>query len=398
VDRSFFVGVPMAINEFAQMAMLHTLGIRKQWSRQRLVPTGIATMLSLVHFYTVLWISPSSYPLLNYMTCIFESFLAAVTLLTISLNALTQFLLEGVITRPLFGYATTLLPKWDEDFSMVLIRVGIASLEATSLAGLGNEVGGVAVSNPLCSSKPSTEHGSIEMNRFGVKSLSHTVEGRGRHKRVKHGFLNEIKNIKTSTGETQLWWDMAWYKALARFIIAICKCGRGLCVLAWRTLRGRPPHLLPPQQDGLPARRVEESDRGENDLYSRFLRGDSVSDDEDEDFEPYTASGSRTPSCHSGFGSGGESDNESTGEADSEAVSLYADLISTASTSRCAPMLLAHMTDTSPGPLTRRRYKQLVTGSETSREGDELSEMLRMRRHGPRGTYMHTYIYLRILS
>jgi hypothetical protein len=373
--------------------MLHILGVKKTWSRQRLVPTGIATLLSLVHFYSVLWFSPSSYPLLNYMTCIFESFLASVTILTISLNALTQLLLEGVISRPLFGYATTLLPKWDEDFSMVLIRVGIASLEATSLAGLGNEVGGVAVSDQLCPSKPHTEFGTIEMNRFGVMTLSHTVEGRGRHKKVKHGLSNEIKSIKTGTGESQLWWDMAWYKALARFLVAMCKCGRGLCLLVWRALRGRSARLpLPPC--GTTVHHAEDAAGSEGgsveaDLYARFLRGENVSDDEDEDFEPHTpqtVSVSRR-SSRSELASG-ESEDESSGEANNETVGLYADLTSEASTSTStstsAPLLLAHMTDTSPSPLTRRRYKKLVAGSDRMHEGrvspDELAEILRSRR------------------
>jgi hypothetical protein len=368
--------------------MLHFLGVRKKWSRQRLIPTGITTILTLVHFYSVLWFSPSSYPLLNYMTCIFESFLASVTLLTVSLNALTQLLLEGVITRPLFGYATTLLPKWDEDFSMVLIRVGIASLEATSLAGLGNEVGGIAVSDQLGPAKPSSEYGSIEMNRFGVKSLSYTVEGRGKHKSVRRGFWNEIRNIKTGTGETQLWLDATWYKALAKFVIALCKCGRGLCVLAWGFLRGQPT-VSPPYVEPFPE--VEEHQETErtkdNDLYWRFLRGANVSDDDDDDFEPSTPpqeSPSQSPSTNSGFTSS-ESDDESRGEAIRETADLYAELTAAASsTSMSAPLLLAHMTDGSSSPLTRRRYAQLVRGSGRYRERggcpDDLTELLRSRR------------------
>src|ERR1700735_1646403 len=123
--------------------MTHILGVNQRWSHQRLIPTAVTCILGLVHFHAVLWFSPSSYPLLNYMPCLFESLLSLVTLLTIALNALTQLLLEGAVTRPLFGHAATLLPRSDEDFSIVLLRLGAASLEATSVAGLGNEVGGV---------------------------------------------------------------------------------------------------------------------------------------------------------------------------------------------------------------------------------------------------------------
>jgi hypothetical protein len=148
--------------------MLHVLGTKKSWSHYRLVPTGIATTLSLTHFYCVLLSSPASYPLLNYMTCMFESFLVAVILLTISLNALTQFLLEGAITRPIFAYASTIAAKWDEDFLMALIRIGIASLEVTSVAGLGDEVGGVVASGKLQPSTSGFSYGTLEMNRTGV--------------------------------------------------------------------------------------------------------------------------------------------------------------------------------------------------------------------------------------
>ncbi|TFY73074.1 hypothetical protein EWM64_g10938 [Hericium alpestre] len=64
-----------------QLWMVHLLGVKQSWSNQRLIPTTICSVLTLIHFHSVLWLSPASYPLLNYMSCIFESLLILVTLL-----------------------------------------------------------------------------------------------------------------------------------------------------------------------------------------------------------------------------------------------------------------------------------------------------------------------------
>lgn len=344
--------------------MIHMLGVNQRWSHQRLIPTSIASILSLIHFYVVFWFSPSSYPLLNYVPCLFETGLAAVTLLTISLNALTQLLLEGSITRPLFGHQATLLPKWDEDFSVVLLRLGTASLEATSVAGLGNEVGGVTVSDTTIASKPHIEYGSVEMNRFGVTSISNMVEGRGRRRKMREGFANEVKGVKASSNEGDLWLNSTWYRELARFGAGVRKFAKGLWRLVWgglsRRARRRPQGIFPPARGGttplerMPSSASDESD--EQGIYDRFLRGETVTDDEEE-FEPTRRS--RTASI-----SGTTSTTSDDGE-ESETVGLYADLSSAASTSTSAPVLLAHMTDTATSPLTRRRYSRLVSGGGT---------------------------------
>jgi hypothetical protein len=346
-----------------QLTMIHMLGVHQRWSHQRLVPTSITSIISLVHFHTVLWLSPSSYPLLNYVPCLFETGLIAVTLLTIGLNALTQLLLEGSITRPLFGHQATLLPKWDEDFSIVLLRLGTASLEATSVAGLGNEVGGVTLSDTTVTNKPLIEYGSVEMNRFGVTSISHTMEGRGRRRRPKEGLANEIKSVKAGSNETELWIESAWYRELLKFGLGICKFVRGLWRFLWDGLRGKIRYRFrevvsaPDRTAALRRSASGVSDGSEEpDIYDRFLRGESLTDDED-DFDPTrrsrTASTSGTPSAESDDGDANET------------VSLYADLSSAASTSTSAPVLLAHMTDTATSPLTRRRYSRLVNPGES---------------------------------
>jgi len=107
---------------------------------------------------------------------------------------------------------------------------------------------------------------------------------------------------------------------------------------------------------------AEEEDAVEIDVdvYQRFLRGDDLSED-DEDFEP-NASPPGTPSSTSDDEAESEDDDPSN-EGASDALVLYADLSETASSSATAPLLLAHMTNPGSSPLTRRRYSHFMSGA-----------------------------------
>lgn len=314
--------------------MIHCLGIKQTWSRQRLVPTSISAILSLIHFHTVLWLSPLSYPLLNYMPCIVDSLLALVTLLTLVLNTLTQLLLQGAVTQPLFRHTASLAPRWDEDFAIVLLRLGTASLEATRLAGLGNEVGGVMLA------KPHTQFGTLHMDSHGVTAMVPMTDGR----RPRAGFHNEVRTVKVAGADGDLWGYATWYKELERFGAGMWKIAKGLARLVWSLATGRPTAHAASPEPTTPA--VPASPSPVADAYERFLNGDDVSDD-GSDFEPP----SRTPSP-------AESDSDTGGDA-GEAIALYTDLASVPAASTA--LLLAHMAEDPAGsPLTRRRYKRLL--------------------------------------
>ncbi|KAF7986608.1 hypothetical protein HWV62_26396 [Athelia sp. TMB] len=366
--------------EMDSLTMIHFLGIRQQWAQQRLIPTTITSALTLIHFYTVIWISPTSYPLLNYLPCIFESGLLCVTLLALGLNVLTQILLEGTISRPLFGHHETLLPKWDEDFSIVLLRMGTASLEATSVAGLGNEVGLVSVPG-LDTAKAHTVYGSLEMNRLGVAAITNAVEGTGRRRKAKEGFANEIRHVraKSNSNDGDLWMDSAWLRELTRFGASLRSFLAGLWSVVWDRIRGRSRQHTHAEMTGHPHTALS---RGRTpavdtpDAYERFLRGEVVSDDED-DYEPMQRSRANSVSDTSATSDSEEEDNAA------ETVDLYADLSSaSASASNSAPVMLAHMTDTSPSPLTRRRYSRLVGDASSAVQGalDDWTRVLDGRR------------------
>ncbi|TFK46661.1 hypothetical protein OE88DRAFT_1606369, partial [Heliocybe sulcata] len=373
-----------------QVVLIHALGIKQRWSRQRLAPTTFTSILTLVHFHYVLWFSEKPYPLLNYLPCVLESTLGAITLLTVALNAVTQLLLEGEVTRPLFGHAQALLPRWDEDFSVALLRLGTASLEATSVAGLGNEVGGVHALPMVKHSQPlHTEYGEVELNRFGVASVSSAVQGRRR----KEGFANEIRHVKTGAGQDDLWWDAVWYKEFGRFGVAMWKMGRGLGRWVWGVVRMKPVALFEHRHTA-PEPEKEESEEGGGErgrwveeMYDRFRREEAISDDE-EDWRPPSASRSDSDS--------GASEEEEDGEEDpaSETVKLFADLAEASSSNRTAPVMIAHMTNNAGSPLTRQRYSRMLVRSPSPDEDGhsewanperQLREWLAKRRDGRQG-------------
>ncbi|KAF8479306.1 hypothetical protein DFH94DRAFT_632238 [Russula ochroleuca] len=353
-----------------QLAMIHFIGAKQSWSNQRLIPTTICSVLTLAHFHWVLWFSPSSYPLLNYVSCVFESLLVLVIILAFSLNILTQLLLEGSITRLFIGHTTSLMPKWDEDFSIVLFRLGIASLDATSVAGLGNEVSCIALTDHAETPKHQVQYGEAEMNRFGVSSITHATEYHGgRHTRM-DGFSNEIRRVRVSSpshGDSMV--DATWFNEFRRFGFASVRFGIGVWRMVGRLLRGHPVFSRPPvassgQTQDLGAQSLVVYHQGETkpstpdrDIYERFLSGEALSDDDDDDFSP-----PKSPITQHD-----DDDDDDVGDTSDEEVDtlvLFRDLSAASTSSTSAPVLLAHMTDTSSSPLTRRRYRSLVSGQE----------------------------------
>ncbi|KAI0005919.1 hypothetical protein BJV74DRAFT_875033 [Russula compacta] len=359
-----------------QLSMIHFIGAKQSWSNQRLIPTTICSLLTLTHFHWVLWLSPSSYPLLNYVSCIFESLLLLVIVVAFSLNILTQLLLEGSVTRLFIGHAASLMPKWDEDFSIVLLRLGIASLDATSVAGLGNEVSCIALTDHAETVKHQVQFGEAEMNRSGVSSITHATEYQGGRRIRREGFANEIRRIKVgSSSHSDPMVDTTWFTEFRRFGCAISRFGIGLWRMAGRLMRGQPvfPRPLAPsggQAQSLDGQSPDVLHEGEtrpftpdqHDIYERFLSGDMVSDDEDDDFVPPSGSVSRHDDDE------GNDDSSDAPDDEIDTLALFSDLSAVTTSSATTPVLLAHMTDTSSSPLTRRRYRSLLVSSQRDPE------------------------------
>ncbi|KAH8117095.1 hypothetical protein DFH11DRAFT_1687859 [Phellopilus nigrolimitatus] len=385
-----------------QLTMIHSLGVKKRWARYRLVPTSICSLANLIHFNVALLTKPSSYPLLNYLPCLLETILVLVTLLTIGLNVLTQLLLEGEINRPLFGHARSLAPKWDEDFAIVLLRLGTASLEATNVAGLGNEVGPIAVgdsheveANVKGKTRTATVDGSVvELTSGGVLSISRTTPRKG-SKRDNEGFANEVKTVKVKNNDDDWLIDHAWLRELMRFGHSLFAVVRGFCRLVlwglWYKWKGQ----------GL--KRRSRSAENLVDVPTRFSEvtraGPSGRGEDEDGYRPsheldaiHSLANSSSNSAHAS-----DDDDEPETEVEDfdgggsmEAAGLYTDLLTASASSSVShgPILLAHMTTASSAPLTRRGYNQLVAdpgrrmspsiGVEESK--DDWSEFVQDRR------------------
>ncbi|KAG1890818.1 hypothetical protein F4604DRAFT_1876097 [Suillus subluteus] len=307
----------------------------------RLIPSAFVSFLTLTHFHSVLWLSDSSYPLLNYVPCLFESTLLAVVFLALFLNAFTQIATEGTVSRLLFGHQAALLPQWDEDFSVALLRMGTASLEASSVLGLGNQVGGIAAVTPL-----PLNDGIVELNRVGAPSNS---------RRFKKGFSNEIKTVKVTTTGGNVWVDMAWCRELARLGVSVVRCVRGLIMKSWNVLkrRSRKPPNFPPR------RIVVRSDA------TKSERNQDLDTEEAEEEEEFPTS------SRSEHGSEEEEEDEEVPRQDTnETVNLFSDLSSAPSAMTSASVLVAHMTHNSSLPMTRQRFQHLIgTGDSHTEAG-----------------------------
>ncbi|KAG8747555.1 hypothetical protein FRC10_000691 [Ceratobasidium sp. 414] len=354
-----------------QLTILHILAVNKRWSRQRLIPTTICGLLSIQHFGYVTLFSTSSYPFFTYLNSLLESFLVGVILLTCTLHFMTRLLLQGQIALNPFsedgGIAhQSLLPSRADDYAVALLKLGSACIEATAMAGFGNEV------------SPIHTPDTLYITQSGVPSIPSSSGP--------HGFAREIKNVHAlehDLGSTSAWFDMHWTREGWRFLRRISALGRGMWGMVWRRCRRRgcdtgdegdhAKAMTVAARTKLQAREMEDVHA----MYARYLLGQAVlSDDEDDEFrfeEVEDVSGSESELSEDEEGS----DVDGGVDADVSAPELYADLARRSlpprsrhntrspsppagTSSALTPMLIAHLTTpTRSAPLTRHRYTQL---------------------------------------
>jgi hypothetical protein len=300
----------------------------------------------MIHFHSVFWRSPVSYPLFNYFPVLLESFLIASTVLVCALDALTQILLEGAVTRTIMCRGESMMPTLEEDCSIVIARFGTTSLEATSVAGLGNEVVGVTVFDTLIRGlrNDADDPTAMELDRAGISSSGSLARGR------KWGLSNEVKNIKAVSmhGPNRFEARSLFSKEMERYVRVWLMVLKGTWILLryGRRQQQPVPSVAP---DGEEAAEETVSAEGYEDDYRRFLLGEAISDDDEEyNFSPHTPSSSNS-----------SSDNEE----DDHPAELYHNLTSSESSAGPVPVLLAHMVDPSSFPLTRRRYQRLIANA-----------------------------------
>lgn len=471
-----------------QLTMFHALSISKRLSTHRLLPTTLSSVLSLMHFHGALFSYFSgaksatstsatrsqlltTYPILNYIPNIFETMLILTIILTIVLNILVQIVVRGRVDRVFSGLGIrgaswSSHPVWDqqqdedaeavlddqggvweflstlpfdEDFGVLLLRIGTASLEATGLRGWSNEVAPIAAAIPpgrrrrimareaamaqgAADARPS-EYGRVRMGRAGAggvqvggraiagPSRQASVVGGGlrRRRQGAPGLHNEVRTV--DLGVSSLEGDgervnatmrsrlFRYLEESARYLGSLWAAFKGLlrvarAGLAWAIMeRSSKMHAVRRRvhrqrqaeeekwlererwaEEERERERERESEERERDLYEQFLRGDEITDDEqeyqDEEVEEVELDD------ENGREEGEEQDVGS--EDEREAFGLFSDLLRNegdTSGGGNGAVVLAHLLDKSP--MTRRRWRTLSSPQSA----------LRSRRHTTPGQW-----------
>ncbi|KAJ6619550.1 hypothetical protein B0H10DRAFT_2026224 [Mycena sp. CBHHK59/15] len=381
-----------------QLTIFHILSIRKRWSHHRLFPTALASMLSLLHFHLTLYshyYSPSQSPPPPLVPVqpkvvlppppatpgnfaaptpppVVTTLLILTIALTIALNALTQLILTGRVSRPLLGLglsgsstngAWVWAPPYDEDWGVVLLRVGTASLEATGLRGWGNEMPFVSAapvhSRPGAWADPQyPEYGTARLGPSGVVYVSSGFTTQAARRRRRRGLVNEVREVDVGAGGGSRAFgadliNLRWLKEAWRFVSVVWDVTKRLVGGVWGYIMSGGKSWGSGRQRiaSEPGTVLDQADMPEEEdeevvVYGRFLRQEEISDDDDDD-----------PAQEWDLGSSDSEDEPEQEElSPSEAVGLYTDIGETAP----APVLLAHMTHDGESPLTRRRYGSLL--------------------------------------
>ena len=313
----------------------------------------------------------------------------------------------------------------DEDFGVLLLRVGIASLEATGLRGWGNEVAPIALPGKAIkerksriTSGPLPTYGSVRIGRMDVSEVGYGAymprpsasgsasagplqigdQGTGLRRRkgsdmrprkqVRHGFNNEVRNIDLGNAEvaaqdrpgyTPFW---RWLKEVYAYSVALWSVLKGLVMFLLDRARGRVrisesmrkgtrgPLLT--RETGIERDDAQDVDAGisreerrrrkDKALYQRFLRGEDISDDDDDHVED--TEGTLSEDDETANSDDDQIDDDD--ERQAEAITLFADLLQNRSIdgedTGAGEMVLAHLAHgggPSTGPLTRRGWNAL---------------------------------------
>ena len=326
--------------------------------------------------------------------------LFVVILFSAIIKAFTHLFTIGYLPSPVLVNILPhegVVPSLEDDFSVALLKLGTACIEATQYSGLRNELVAIQERNgpwvEISTSGSDVYHGSRSSGGFGTEINNIEVSG-----------LPDPKTEKPYWKEFKAFWG-ACFGALAMAgwsLLMATPGGRK----AWETSRSlyqsrwwygprqwrfwrreawAEPALF--RQRNL-LRRLEELARRRRSAierysqhasvgtstavelrestpgpvaYAQYLRGEAEIEDDDVDWQDEEDNGS--------------SETSSASDSESE-QDLYRDLMAPTEPEDLQPVLLAHLTSRKSTPLTRRRYAAILAGPSRSSTPQELQEGL----------------------
>jgi len=274
-------------------------------------------------------------------------------------------------------------------------RVGVGEVRYGSTTNISSSRG----SNIASTSTPTTIASSSALSFSGMRRTTNAgmdvdfYHNPSRRRRQVRGLNNEVRTVDLGISQSSglgaggscgLWWR--WLREFGAFVAALWGVSKGMVLFLLERARGRVRvrdelakglNLSPGFDERLTVGRdgdgvLEE----ERELYQRFLRGEDISDDEDEVEEPTSSDEDEEDSV------GDEQEGDDEEEGSVEAIKLFTDLLRDTgghydasissspmnSKHQSGEMVLAHLlhgsTGALPGPLTRRRWNALIRNED----------------------------------
>ncbi|ORX38441.1 hypothetical protein BD324DRAFT_645064 [Kockovaella imperatae] len=398
-----------------ELTWLQAIELTPGGRRNQLVPTAVCGGLGLGHFVFALWTSPLKFPSFTFLTHLMALFLSIIIISSVIVKAITHLFTLGYLPSPIFANLLPhegVMPSLEDDFGIVLLKLGTACLEASQFSGLRNEL--IAVQERQ---GPWVELSTARSDV--VKPLRNSDGGFGTE-------INDIAvaQIEDPAMESRYWRaSRAFWKVLgSRLIVFACATlmstpvGRKLydwSVIAWdsrwwygprqwqfwrrqawrepaRFSRRRALRILQAYNDR--NRQLRAAARAAEDAASstavttalegalddetppplpwrQYLMGQEIIEDDDEDDWQDDASSTSSSS-------------EAMTEAGLE-VDMLRDLVSPPDEDQSEDtqaVLLAHLTNSST-PLTRRRFAAIMASPTRSPTPSRLNDIIADRRH-----------------
>lgn len=356
--------------------------------------------MGLVHFVYALTTSPLKFPSFTFVTHLLALLLSIIIVLSVVLKAFTHLFTLGYLPSPVWVNLLPhegVVPSIEDDFGVVLLKLGTACIEASQLSGLRNELVGIeerqgpwvelsSSSSEVCKTRGKTAGGfGTEINDFEVSSLEDPGEST---------YWREYRTFWRTLGVTvaSFVWSLIMATPVGRKCVELAKEGwerrwwygprqfRFWRRAAWREpirFRLRKLDRRARKLRELRLKAVEETESTGHSTalqireqtpepvqWREILRGEVEVEDDEGDWEDDASS---------------SSSGSSTGSQQEDQQDIYRDLMDENNEDDMQPVLLAHMTNNTT-PLTRRRYAAILSTPTRSSTPSALTDVIQDRR------------------